>query len=240
MLGCCSSVYFYTKTKLCDKLFILLCLFFYVLYQCFTIILVASAAITKQKEEGVQAGTGEVWSEVRHWSAPMEAWDIYILSYYCLLASFTLVQPLLCSPTSDFQTLHVFSLSQQPLYPFTVLHVASPNTPSNSPFTREPRIPGFARAVLQSAMPGSTQAFVTKTITINQVQLLFRCGRVSSSWISATHKCCHLTMPSSGTSASTVMSLLDEGSSLSLYMLCTYCCLLLLCCVVFACVVCQY
>lgn len=48
MLGCCSSVYFYTKTKLCDKLFILLCLFFYVLYQCFTIILDASAAMTKE------------------------------------------------------------------------------------------------------------------------------------------------------------------------------------------------
>lgn len=63
MLGCCSSVYSYTKIKLCDKLFILFCLFFYVLYQCFTIILDASAAITKQKEKGVQAGTGEVWSE---------------------------------------------------------------------------------------------------------------------------------------------------------------------------------
>lgn len=45
------------------------------------------------------------------------------------------------------------------------------------------------------------------------------CGKVTSSCISATHESCHVTVPSSRTSAGTVMRLRDEVSSLSLHTL---------------------
>lgn len=43
------------------------------------------------------------------------------------------------------------------------------------------------------------------------------CGEVSFSGTSATHKCCHVNMPRSGTSAGKAMQFKDQGSSLSLY-----------------------
>lgn len=45
------------------------------------------------------------------------------------------------------------------------------------------------------------------------------CGKVTSSWISATHEGCHVTVPSSRMSAGTVMRLKDEVSSLKLHTL---------------------
>lgn len=68
---------------------------------------------------------------------------------------------------------------------------------------------------------GHTVHSLTQRQQNKSVKVLFMSSEVSSSWISARHKCCNVTMPRSGTSASTVMQLKEEVPSLSLYTICT-------------------